>query len=116
MGEFKTPGDIDPFCALVQALACTAHLATTAQRSRLEQHVPSVDVSGGRFDVFVIQILAAEPRRARYQPSLRRAALEIIEALPRQAELDGHIRHIALLEATRADGRVQLRRAQLASD
>ncbi len=72
--EVKTPGDMDPFFSLVQALACTAHLATPAQMSRLATYVPGLDLSSGRLDVLVIQVTRDIARRARYQARLRAAA------------------------------------------
>ena len=39
VAELKLPGDMDPFFALVQALAGTAHLATSAQYERMRNHL-----------------------------------------------------------------------------
>jgi hypothetical protein len=52
VGELKLPGDMDPFFALIQALACAAHLATPNQFDRMRRHL-----SRGRFAE-----LAAPPR------------------------------------------------------
>ena len=41
MGELKIRADKDPFTALVQVLACAAHLATPHQYARLRQFAPS---------------------------------------------------------------------------
>lgn len=46
VGELKIRGDKDPFTALIQTLACSAHLATTAQYERLRSFV-----GAGRFPV-----------------------------------------------------------------
>lgn len=40
VGELKLPGDMDPFFALFQALACAAHLSTTYQYERMRRHFP----------------------------------------------------------------------------
>ena len=39
VAELKLPGDMDPFFALVQALAGAAHLATSAQYERMRNHL-----------------------------------------------------------------------------
>lgn len=40
VGELKIRRDKDPFTALVQVLACAAHLATPSQIKRLKEHLP----------------------------------------------------------------------------
>lgn len=109
--EVKTPGDRDPFFALVQALACTAHLATPAQMSRLGAHVPGLDLSAGRFDVFVIQVTPDVARKAQYQARLRAAAIEIASRLTDDADFGGHVRHVALLDASRTPSGLRLTKA-----
>lgn len=107
--ELKTPGGMDPFFALVQALACAAHLATPAQLERLARHTEGLDVSSGRLDVFVIQVAPQATRRARYQGGLRPAALDIADGLSRHAGVATRIRHLALLDAVRGPSGLDLR-------
>jgi hypothetical protein len=55
VAELKLPRDKDPYFALIQALACTAHLATANQYARMREqlcdkwfpmreHAPQLDV------------------------------------------------------------------------
>lgn len=109
--EVKTPGDMDPFSALVQALACTAHLATPTQMSRLGAHIPGLDLSSGRFDVFIIQVTPDMVRNARYQARFRAAAVEIANRLTDDADFGGNVRHVALLDASRTPSGLRLTKA-----
>lgn len=109
--EVKTPGDMDPFFALVQALACAAHLASDSQRARLRAHVGEPVARFDRCDVFVILVTPASPRRALYQPRFREAALTTISGLEGDARITGSIRHLALLDAVRTEDGVELIRA-----
>ena len=58
VAELKLPGDMDPFFALVQALAGAAHLATSAQYERMRNHLkrgkfPALSAPP-RLDVFTL--------------------------------------------------------------
>ncbi len=78
VGELKLPGDMDPFFALVQALACTAHLATPNQYERMRRHLHDAnlpELSGPpRLDVCVLLVSPldydpARPARAATWPT-----------------------------------------------
>jgi hypothetical protein len=85
VAELKTPDDMDPFFALIQVLACAAHLATPNQYERLRRHLPS-----GRFppadgwpqlDVYVLTVKPELEGRHRYQSKLREAAEKLAARL-----------------------------------
>ena len=95
VGELKLPGDMDPFFALVQALACAAHLATPNQYERMRRHLhrgkfPKLDGDVPRLDAAVLFVDPADhsptqPPKGRYMADLKAAA----EALaPRLLALD----------------------------
>jgi hypothetical protein len=106
VGEIKLPRDMDPFFALVQGLACAAHLATSNQYRRMQQHLPSgrfPDLDDApRLDVWV---LIVEPRigraghgsTGRYVADLRHTAEALAPRLLAQPGLRA-IRRIAELE------------------
>lgn len=75
VAELKLAGDMDPFSALVQALAGAAHLATSAQYQRMRNHLRRgrfPPLSGPpRLDVFTLFVGATEGSN---EPDFLRAA------------------------------------------
>ena len=109
--EVKTRGDMDPFFALVQALACTAHLATAPQTDRLRRWFPDLRFGDGRFDVLVIGVKPAVARPARYQARFRAAAIQIAEELVEYDAIRQHICHLAVIDLTQTGSSVLLAKA-----
>jgi hypothetical protein len=110
VAELKLPGDMDPFFALIQALACAAHLATANQYARMRSHLPR-----GRFpelpnapalDVWILFVdppghdLSQAPK-GRYMPDLKTAAEVLAPRVLAQDGLSGLVRRIAGLGITR---------------
>jgi hypothetical protein len=104
VGEFKLPGDMDPFFALVQALACAAHLATPNQYERMRRHLDRVrfpELSGAlRLDVCVLFVDPpgydpAQPPKGRYMADLKAAAETLAPKLLAQDALATTVRRIA---------------------
>lgn len=104
IGELKLPGDMDPFFALVQALACAAHLATFDQYKRMRRHLERGrfhELSAApRLDVWVLFLdsstsQAEKPPRGRYMPDLQCAAEALAPRLLAQAGMYRFIRRIA---------------------
>jgi hypothetical protein len=116
VGELKLPGDMDPFFALVQALACAAHLATPNQNERMRRHLPRAsfpEQSGApRLDVCVLFVDppdydSAQPPRGRYMAGLKAAAETLAPTLLAQDALATTVRRIAGLAMNLDDaGRV----------
>lgn len=100
VGELKLPGDMDPFFALIQALACAAHLATFNQYERMRRHLVRGKFcemsTAPRLDVWVLFLDSSvsgveNPPRGKYMAGLQSAA----EALaPRLLAQDGVYRYI----------------------
>ena len=71
--ELKLPGDMDPFFALVQALACAAHLATRNQQRRMCETLPAGSLLTSSdppsIDVFVLYVNRPGQRRSRQRGS-----------------------------------------------
>lgn len=78
---------------------------------RLDAHVPGLDLSSGRFDVFVFQVTPDVARNARFQDRFRSAAVEIASRLTDDAGLPGLVRHVALLDASRTPSGLGLAKA-----
>ena len=110
VAELKLPGDMDPFFALVQALAGAAHLATSAQYERMRNHLkrgkfPALSAPP-RLDVFTLFVGRTEGSN---QPDFQRAA----QTLPPQllahdglAQVDpAHRRHQRRPRPSRPDHR-----------
>ena len=104
VAELKLPGDMDPFFALVQALACAAHLATPNQYERLRRHLHRVklpELSGApRLDVCVLFVDPAgydpaERPKGRYMADLKTAAETLAPKLLAQDALAATVRRIA---------------------
>lgn len=110
VGELKLPGDMDPFFALVQALACAAHLATDNQYERMRRHL-----SRGRFlelaapphlDVWLLFLNSpnyrpGQPPKGRYMAELQNTAEALAPLLLAQEATRGSLRRIAGLGMNR---------------
>src|SRR3954453_824704 len=104
VGELKLPGDMDPFFALVQALACAAHLATPNQYERMRRHLrrgkfpelPGVP----RLDVFVLFVdppgyQYGEAPKGRYMAQLQSCVEQLAPRLLVHEQLAASVRRIA---------------------
>jgi hypothetical protein len=94
VAELKLPGDMDPFFALVQALAGAAHLATSAQYERMRNHLkrgkfPALSAPP-RLDVFTLFV-----GEGSNQPDFLRAAQTLPPQLLAHDGLARSIRRIA---------------------
>jgi hypothetical protein len=98
--EVKIARDMDPFFALVQALACAAHLGTPNQYERLRRHV-----FRGRFreptdapqlDVYVLFVDSST--HGAYMGHLTAAAPEVAKRLLRFEAVTQSVRRIAGLD------------------
>jgi hypothetical protein len=98
--EVKIARDMDPFFALVQALACAAHLATPNQYERLRRHVLR-----GRFrepadapqlDVYVLFVDSST--HGAYMSHLTAAAPEVAKRLLQLEDVTQSVRRIAGLD------------------
>ena len=94
--EVKASGDMDPFFALVQALACTAQLVSRAQRQRLAHWYPKLKMDGP-IDVFVLQVARDGHPRGPFMPALTDAANDLIHLLGANKAITKHIRTMAVL-------------------
>jgi hypothetical protein len=104
VGELKLPGDMDPFFALVQALACAAHLATRPQYERMRRHLtrgkfPDL-TAAPRLDVWVLFLEAPAHRpgqspKGRYMANLQSAAEALAPLLLAQDAIQHSVRRIA---------------------
>jgi hypothetical protein len=104
VGELKLPGDMDPFFALVQALANAAHLATANQYERMRRHLrrgkfpelPGVP----RLDVFVLFVdppgyQYGEAPKGRYMAQLQSCVEQLAPRLLVHEQLAASVRRIA---------------------
>ena len=113
VAELKLPGDMDPFFALVQALACAAHLATPNQYERMRRRpgggqFPRLD-GAPRLDVWVLFVDAADrragqPPKGAYMADLEHAAEALAPRLLAEDALTDSIRRIAGLGLRKLDG------------
>jgi hypothetical protein len=104
VGELKLPGDMDPFFALIQALACAAHLATPNQYERMRCHLhrgrlPELSAAP-RLDVCVLFVDPpdydpAQPPKGRYMPDLKTAAETLAPKLVAEDALAETVRRVA---------------------
>jgi hypothetical protein len=118
VAELKLPGDMDPFFALIQALACAAHLATHNQYERMRRHLhrgkfPEL-ADAPPLDIWVLSVDPADhdpsqPPKGRYMADLRKAADNLAPKLLVQDAITASICRIAAL-GMRLDG------AQVAAD
>jgi hypothetical protein len=105
VAELKLPGDMDPFFALVQALTCTAHLATRNQYQRMRKHLKRGEFpdlpSEPRLDVFVLMVVPPGQKKSapkgKYMPGLHRAAAELAPKLLAEPGIARSVRRIAEL-------------------
>jgi hypothetical protein len=104
VGELKLPGDMDPFFALVQALACAAHLVTPNQYQRMRRHLHGVTLpelpGPPRIDVCVLFVSPpdhdpARPPKGRYMEELTTSAEALAPKLLAHDALAGTVRRIA---------------------
>lgn len=104
VGELKLPGDKDPFFALIQALACAAHLATNHQYERMRQRLPGGKIFHEiptpphypRFDVWVLSYKASS--QGAYMGKLQKATKCLAPRLLAQDAIRGSVRRIAGLD------------------
>lgn len=113
VGELKLPGDMDPFFALVQALACAAHLATSHQYERMRRHLGRGNfpeqITAPRFDVWVLFFDApgsqsGQPPKGRFMADLQGAAETLAPRLLAQDAARSSLRRIAGLRLKLDDG------------
>lgn len=107
VGELKTPGDMDPFFALFQALACAAHLATPSQYERMRHHskrgrFPGIGEGPIQLDVYVLFVRPEEETRHRYQDGLRKATEDLAPRLLALDEVARSIRRIVAVDLDRS--------------
>jgi len=104
IGELKLPGDMDPFFALVQVLACAAHLATPYQYERMRRHLQRGNFprlsSPPRVDVWVLFVDSpdSEPGqrpRGKYMADLHAATETLAPRLLAQDGIRRSVRRIA---------------------
>ena len=104
VGEVKLPGDTDSFFALVQALACAAHLVTVNQYERMRLHLKAVELpelaTDPRVDVWVLSVTPpgsepGQPRRGKYLADLQSATEALAPLLMAQDGIRRSVRRIA---------------------
>lgn len=109
IGEVKRKTDKDPFAALIQALACAAHLTTPGQYARLLHHddrdllIP-LDGQVPPLDLYLI--LVGYPRDATHISDLFDATRTLSQRLLARTEINTTIRRIACLEIELAGQRL----------
>jgi hypothetical protein len=117
VGELKLPGDMDPFFALFQALACAAHLATPNQYERMRRHLPDgrfPELSGApRLDVCVLFIDPpdydpATLPKGRYMADLKTCAEMLAPKLLAQDALAATVRRITALAVRAGDDKTKV--------
>lgn len=103
-GKLRLSADKDPFFALIQVLASTAHLATEPQIKRLSDNY-DVDVDDGRLDVYVM-IRGQPAEKAKYWFKILAKTRELAEKLLGEPEINQAIGQIEFLdvEAKRDQG------------
>lgn len=102
IGEVKIGIDKDPYAALIQALACAAHLATAPQYQRLrnaypEAQFPATAGPPPALDVYLIPVRFSDSG-ATYMPQLLEATRELSHALMQDTRVYNAVRRIACLE------------------
>lgn len=104
VAELKLPGDMDPFFALIQALACAAHLATANQYERMREHLPRGRFpqlsAAPRLDVWVLFVEPSDheigkPPKGRYLAELKAASETLAPRLVAQNSISRSVRRIA---------------------
>jgi hypothetical protein len=100
VGELKIRADKDPFTALVQVLACAAHLATPHQYERLRQFAPA-----GQFPVRDLPLLDGYvllygflEKEQNDLKQLEEKAEQLSARLLEHPEIAGRLRRIACLD------------------
>lgn len=99
VAELKIRADKDPFTALIQSLACAAHLATQHQYNRLRQHVPAGDfpaTNRPRLDVYVLLYKFLETQQEDLK-ALDTHADALSGLLVHRPEVAAHVRRIACI-------------------
>lgn len=113
VGELKLPNDKDPFFALVQALACAAHLAASHQYERMRRHLVRgsfpEQITAPRFDVWVLFVNApgyepGQPPKGKFMADLQSAAETFAPRLLAQDATRDSLRRIAGLCLKLGDG------------
>ncbi len=113
VGELKLPGDMDPFFALVQALACAAHLATSHQYERMRRHLGRgsfpEQITAPPFDIWVLFVNApgyqsGQPPKGKFMADLQSAAETLAPRLLAQDATRSSLRRIAGLCLKLDDG------------
>lgn len=108
VGEVKLPGDMDPFFALIEALTCTAHLATPNQYERLRRQLafPALEALTPRLDVAILHddrdgTYWTEPPRGRNLAELEAATTALAPRLLAQDGIAASVRRITKLVLAR---------------
>jgi hypothetical protein len=99
VAELKIRKDKDPFTALIQSLACAAHLATQHQYNRLREHVPAGDfpaTNRPRLDVYVLLYRFLETQQNDLE-ALDMNADAISGLLLHRPEVAAYVRRIACI-------------------
>jgi hypothetical protein len=99
VAELKIRADKDPFTALIQSLACAAHLATQHQYNRLRQHVPAAGflaTDRPRLDVYVLLYRFLETQQDDLE-ALDTNANALSGLLVHRPEVAAHVRRIACI-------------------
>lgn len=104
VGELKLPGDKDPFFALVQALACAAHMATSHQYERMRRYLGRgsfpEQITAPPFDVWVLFVNAPDYQsgqlpKGKFMADLQSAAETLAPRLLAQDATKNSLRRIA---------------------
>jgi hypothetical protein len=107
VGELKIRNDKDPFTALIQMLACAAHLATEPQYQRLREFVPAgkfPNTADPRLDGYLLLYRFLDTPQDDLA-ALERRASELSELLMRRPEITAGLRRVACIDIeAQADG------------
>jgi hypothetical protein len=100
VGEVKLKTDKDPFAALIQALACAAHLATQSQYARLTKTYPEArfTTAGEQPRLDLLLLLGDLPEQGTHLPQLRQATRDLAAALLTTREVSASVRRIACFD------------------
>jgi hypothetical protein len=107
VAELKLPGDMDPYFALIQVLACAAHMATANQYARMRRHLcpgkfPELR-HPPRLDAWILFVKDAGQRAAHrppglYMPELTDAAERLAPCILSVDAIKDSLRRIVALD------------------